>query len=218
MKKEDKKLCMAKKDAASASGCVKQEAVCIIRRKSDSGSRIYGPYPFRINMNGMEEYRKQYTKWENHDIALMAATAVGAIIAVLMLIISTSAFLFFVNSSTKAGGICLTLMVLSVVILEAANCCCLRLKTDARKSSLHDGMEDFLSFLDETDSGYVVSVDKKHTVCIASGYKSVTIHKVNIVYAGNNDAGIWFCYAPGQRRPDGFLLCLPRGLRTADVS
>lgn len=212
MKKEDKKLCMAEKEAASTSGCVKREAVCIIRRKSDSGSRICGPYPFRINMNGMEEYRKQYTKWENHDIALMAATAVAAVIAALMLIVSTSAFLFFVNSSTKAGGICLTLMVLSVVILETANCCCLRLKTDARKSFLYDGMEDFLDFLDETDSGYVVSVDKKHTVSILSGYKSVTIHKVNIVYAGNNDAGIWFCYAPGQRRPDGFLLCLPKEL------
>lgn len=142
----------------------------------------------------------------------MAATAAAAAIAALMLIISTLAFLFFVNSSIKAGGICLTLMVLSVVILEAANCCCLQSATDARKSSLHDGMEDFLDFLDETDSGYVVSVDKKHTLCILSGYKSVTIHKVNIVYAGNNDAGIWFCYAPGQRRPDGFLLCLPKGL------
>ena len=212
MKKENKKLCMAEKDDISASDCIKREVVCIIRRKSDSGSRIYGPCLFRINMNGMEEYRKQYAKWEKHDIALMAATAVVAVIASLMLIISTSAFLFFVNSSTKAGGICLTLMVLSVVILETANCCCLQSATDARKSSLYDGMEDFLSFLGETDSGYVVSVDKKHTVCILSGYKSVTIHKVNIVYAGNNDAGIWFCYTPGQRRPDGFLLCLPKGL------
>lgn len=211
MRKEEKKLFMAEKDAASASGCIKREAVCLIRRKSDS-SRIFGPYPFRINMNGMEEYRKQYAKWENHDTALMAATAAAAVIAALMLIVSMLAFLFFINSSTKAGGICLTLMVLSVVILEVANRCCLQSATDARKSSLYDGMEDFLSFLDETDSGYVVSVDKKHTVCIASGYKSVTIRKVNIVYAGNNDAGIWFCYAPGQRRPDGFLLCLPKGL------
>lgn len=211
MKKEEKKPFIAEKDAAPTSSCVKREAVCIIKRKSDSG-RIYGPYPFRINMNGMEEYRKQYAKWENHDTALIAATAVAAVMAALMLIISTLAFLFFINSSIKAGSICLTLMVLSVVILEAANHCCLQSATDARKSSLYDGMEDFLSFLGETDSGYVVSVDKKHTVCIASGYKSVTIHKVNIVYAGNNDAGIWFCYAPGQRRPDGFLLCLPKGL------
>lgn len=211
MRKEEKKLFMAEKDVASASGCIKRETVCIIKRKSNSSS-IFGPYPFRINMNGMEEYRKQYAKWEKYDIALMAATAAAAAIAALMLIISTLAFLFFVNSSIKAGGICLTLMVLSVVILEAANCCCLQSATDARKSSLHDGMEDFLDFLDETDSGYVVSVDKKHTLCILSGYKSVTIHKVNIVYAGNNDAGIWFCYAPGQRRPDGFLLCLPKGL------
>lgn len=211
MRKEEKKLFMAEKDAAPTSSCVKREAVCIIKRKSDSG-RIYGPYPFRINMNGMEEYRKQYAKWENHDTALIAATAVAAVMAALMLIISTLAFLFFINSSIKAGSICLTLMVLSVVILEAANHCCLQSATDARKSSLYDGMEDFLSFLGETDSGYVVSVDKKHTVCIASGYKSVTIHKVNIVYAGNNDAGIWFCYAPGQRIPDGFLLCLPKGL------
>lgn len=211
MRKEEKKLFMAEKDAASASGCIKRETVCLIRRKSDS-SRIFGPYPFRINMNGMEEYRKQYAKWENHDTALMAATAAAAVIATLMLIVSTLEFLFFINSSIKAGSICLTLMVLSVVILEAANHCCLQSATDVRKSSLYDGMEDFLSFLGETDSGYVVSVDKKHTVCIASGYKSVTIHKVNIVYAGNNDAGIWFCYAPGQRRPDGFLLCLPKGL------
>lgn len=211
MKKEEKKPCGAEKDDVPLSDCVKRDAVCLIRRKSDN-DRIYGPYSFRINMNGMEEYRKQYAKWEKHDIALMAATAVAAIMAALMLIVSTLAFLFFVSSSTKAGGICLTLMVLSVVILEAANCCCLQSATDARKSSLHDGMEDFLSFLGETDSGYVVSVDKKHTVCIASGYKSVTIRKVNIVYAGNNDAGIWFCYAPGQRRPDGFLLCLPKGL------
>ena len=211
MRKEEKKLFMAEKDAAPTSSCVKREAVCIIKRKSDSG-RIYGPYPFRINMNGMEEYRKQYAKWENHDTALIAATAVAAVMAALMLIISTLAFLFFINSSIKAGSICLTLMVLSVGILEAANHCCLQSATDARKSSLYDGMEDFLSFLGETDSGYVVSVDKKHTVCIASGYKSVTIHKVNIVYAGNNDAGIWFCYAPGQRIPDGFLLCLPKGL------
>lgn len=212
MKKKIKSSGIAEKEAAPSSACIKREAVCIIRRKSDSGSRIFGPYPLRINMNGMEEYRKQYAKWEKHDIALMAATAVAAVIAALMLIISTSAFLFFVNSSTKADGICLTMMVLSVVILETANCSCLRLKTDARKSFLHDGMEDFLDFLDKTDSGYVVSVDKKHTVCIASGYKSVTIHKVNIVYAGNNDTGIWFCYAPGQRRPDGFLLCLPKEL------
>lgn len=211
MKKEEKKPFIAKKDAAPASSCVKREAVCLIRRKSDS-SRIFGPYPFRINMNGMEEYRKQYAKWENHDTALMAATAAAAVIATLMLIVFTLEFLFFINSSIKAGSICLTLMALSVVILEAANHCCLQSATDARKSSLYDGMEDFLSFLGETDSGYVVSVDKKHTVCIASGYKSVTIHKVNIVYAGNNDAGIWFCYAPGQRRPDGFLLCLPKGL------
>lgn len=212
MKKEEKKPCGAEKDDVPLSGCVKREAVCLIRRKSDSGSRIFGPYPFRINMNGIEEYRKQYVKWENHDIVLMTATAAAAVIAALMLIVSMLAFLFFINSSIKAGGICLTLMVLSVVILEAANHCCLQSATDARKSSLYDGMEDFLSFLGETDSGYVVSVDKKHTVCIASGYKSVTIHKVNIVYAGNNDAGIWFCYAPGQRRPDGFLLCLPKGL------
>lgn len=211
MKKEEKKPFIAEKDTASASNCVKREAVCIIKRKSNSSS-IFGPYPFRINMNGMEEYRKQYAKWEKYDIALMAATAAAAVIAALMLIVSMLTFLFFINSSIKAGGICLTLMVLSVVILEAANCCCLQSATDARKSSLHDGMEDFLSFLGETDSGYVVSVDKKHTVCILSGYKSVTIHKVNIVYAGNNDAGIWFCYTPGQRRPDGFLLCLPKGL------
>lgn len=212
MKKEEKKPSMAEKDDVPSSGCVKKEAVCLIREKTDSGSRIFGPYPLRINMNGMEEYRKQYTKWENHDITLMAATAAAAIIAALMLSVSTLAFLFFVNSSTKAGGICITMMVLSVVILETTNCCCLRLKTDARKSFLHDGMEDFLDFVDETDSGYVVSVDKKHTMSILSGYKSVTIHKVNIVYAGNNDAGIWFCYAPGQRRPDGFLLCLPKEL------
>lgn len=212
MRKEEKKSFTADKDDVPSSGCVKKEAVCLIREKTDSGSRIFGPYPLRINMNGMEEYRKQYTKWENHDITLMAATAAAAIIAALMLIVSTLAFLFFVNSSTKAGGICITMMVLSVVILETANCCCLRLKTDARKSFLHDGMEDFLNFLGETDSGYVVSVDKKHTVCILSGYKSVTIHKVNIAYAGNNDAGIWFCYAPGQKRPDGFLLCLPKEL------
>lgn len=212
MRKEEKKPFMAEKDAAPASSCVKREAVCLIRRKSDGGSRIFGPYPFRINMNGMEEYRKQYVKWENHDTALIAATVVAAVMAALMLIVSMLAFLFFINSSTKAGGICLTLMVLSVVILEIANRCCLQSATDARKSSLHDGMEDFLDFLDETDSGYVVSVDKKHTVCILSGYKSVTIRKVNIVYAGNNDAGIWFCYALGQRRPDGFLLCLPKGL------
>lgn len=211
MKKEEKKPFIAKKDAAPASSCVKRETVCLIRRKSDS-SRIFGPYPFRINMNGMEEYRKQYAKWEKHDIALMAATAVAAVMAALMLIVSILAFLFFINNSTKAGSICLTLMVMSVVILEAANRCCLQSATDTRKSSLHDGMEDFLDFLDETDSGYVVSVDKKHTVCILSGYKSVTIHKVNIVYAGNNDAGIWFCYALKQRRPDGFLLCLPKGL------
>ena len=196
MKKEEKKPFIAEKDAASASDCIKREAVCLIREKPDSGSRIFGPYPFRINMNGMEEYRKQYSKWEKHDIVLMTATAVAAVMAALILIVSMLTFLFFINSSIKAGGICMTLMALSVV----------------RKSSLYDGMEDFLSFLGETDSGYVVSVDKKHTVCIASGYKSVTIHKVNIVYAGNNDAGIWFCYAPGQRRPDGFLLCLPKGL------
>lgn len=212
MRKEEKKPFMAEKDAAPASSCVKREAVCLIRRKSDGGSRIFGPYPFRINMNGMEEYRKQYVKWENHDTALIAATVVAAVMAALMLIVSMLAFLFFINSSTKAGGICLTLMVLSVVILEVANHCYLQSATDARKSSLYDGMEDFLSFLGETDSGYVVSVDKKHTVCILSGYKSVTIRKVNIVYAGNNDAGIWFCYALGQRRPDGFLLCLPKGL------
>lgn len=212
MKKEEKKPFMAEKDAAPVSDFIKREAICLIKRKSDSGSRIFGPYPFRINMNSMEEYRKQYVKWENHDIALIAATAVAAVMAALMLIISTLAFLFFINSSIKAGSICLTLMVLSVIILEAANHCCLQSATDARKSSLYDGMEDFLSFLGETDSGYVVSVDKKHTVCIASGYKSVTIHKVNIVYVGNNDAGIWFCYAPGQRKPDGFLLCLPKGL------
>lgn len=212
MKKEEKKPFIAEKDTASASDCVKRKAVCLIRKKSDSGSSIFGSYPFRINMNGMEEYRKQYTKWENHDIALMAATAVAAVMAALMLIVSMLAFLFFINSSTKAGGICLTLMVLSVVVLEVANRCCLQSATDARKSSLYDGMEDFFDFLNETDSGYVVSVDKKHTVCILSGYKSATIHKVNIVYAGNNDAGIWFCYAPGQKRPDGFLLCLPKGL------
>ena len=212
MKKEEKKPFIAEKDAASASDCIKREAVCLIREKPDSGSRIFGPYPFRINMNGMEEYRKQYSKWEKHDIVLMTATAVAAVMAALILIVSMLTFLFFINSSIKAGGICMTLMALSVVILEAANHCCLQSATDARKSSLYNGMEDFLSFLGETDSGYVVSVDKKHTVCIASGYKSVTIHKVNIVYAGNNDAGIWFCYAPGQRRPDGFLLCLPKGL------
>lgn len=98
MRKEEKKLFMAEKDAASASGCIKRETVCIIKRKSNSSS-IFGPYPFRINMNGMEEYRKQYAKWEKYDIALMAATAAAAAIATLMLIISTLAFLFFVNSS-----------------------------------------------------------------------------------------------------------------------
>lgn len=102
MRKEEKKPFMAEKDAAPASSCVKREAVCLIREKPDSGSRIFGPYPFRINMNGMEEYRKQYSKWEKHDIVLMTATAVAAVMAALILIVSMLAFLFFINSSTKS--------------------------------------------------------------------------------------------------------------------
>ena len=121
MRKEEKKLFMAEKDAASASGCIKRETVCIIKRKSNSSS-IFGPYPFRINMNGMEEYRKQYAKWEKYDIALMAATAAAAAIATLMLIISTLAFHYFqalaVALLNQLGIICSDLLSLQLNDLD----------------------------------------------------------------------------------------------------